>query len=175
MSGTAKWATGCGIIVAILIATAAIVTTVGVRIAKKQLDKLTAEYREMGFTETVRGQKLTLKSEITEPTILMGQLVQFYGDCSTDLAVIAQVAEIHGTVKGRLYFKGQVLRIMSTARIEGGADILAQSFVNDGTIDGNIIQKNHAGAPLRQTDLSPAAKPDKEPGERHDAGQNSNN
>jgi hypothetical protein len=146
MSGLAKCATGCGIAVLVLIVIAAVLTVAGMRIAKKQLDNLTADYRKIGFSETVRGQKLSLKSDITEPTILLGQLVQVYGSCSTNLAVIAQVAEIHGTVSGRLHFKGQILRIMSTARIEGGAEIIAQSFANDGVIEGEIIRKNHAAA-----------------------------
>jgi cytoskeletal protein CcmA (bactofilin family) len=94
----------------------------------------------MGFDETVQGQKLTVRNDITKPTLLLGQLVQVYGNCSTSLAVVAQVAEIHGNIEGTLHFKGQVLRVMPTSTIKNGADVIAQSFVNEGKIEGEISQ-----------------------------------
>ncbi len=148
LPGAAKLGIGCGITALILAAALTVAIVAGVRIARKQLASLTAEYREMGFDETVRGQKLTVRKEITEKTLLLGQLVQVYGDCSTDLAIVAQVAEVHGSIDGKLFFKGQVLRVMPTASIKDGADIVAQSFVNEGNIEGEISERTQQSSGL---------------------------
>lgn len=136
----AKLGIGCGILALILAVGVAVAAIAGVKIAKGHLDKLTSEYREMGFDKTMQGQKLTVRKDIFEQTILLGQLVQVYGNCSTNLAIIAQVAELHGNVDGKLHFKGQVLRVMPTATVKNGADIAAQSFVNEGKIEGEITE-----------------------------------
>ena len=159
----AKVGIGCGAAILIAIALIVITAIVGVKVAKKQIEKMTAEYREMGFTETMQGQKLTIRGDISEQTLLLGQLVQFYGNCSTNLAIMAQVAEVHGTIEGKLHFKGQVLRITPSGRIRNGADIVAQSFVNDGTIEGEITQKTQMSVQSGEARSGPSLEPDNQP------------
>lgn len=141
MSGIAKCGLGCAIVLLIGVIALSIGVIATVRLGRKYIESLTAEYRDMGFTETIRGQKLTVRQDMDKPTILLGQMVEVYGSSSTNLAVVAQVAEIHGNIDGKLYFKGQVLRIMPEAHIRNGADITAQSFTNDGTVEGDLVQQ----------------------------------
>ena len=142
MSTGAKWGLGIGIGCLGLILVLGIAGFVGMRFLKGKLDGMTADLKTHGFDKTIKGQILEVRDPIAEPTIYMGQVVKVYADCSTNLAIVAQVGEIFGRVEGKLYFRGQVLTIQPKAEIMGGLDATAQVVKNLGRVSGEITGKH---------------------------------
>jgi hypothetical protein len=139
MSTGAKWGLGCGIGCLTLILIAAIAGFAGYRFIMGKVDAMTRELQQQGFAKVVKGQALVIKDEITEPTLYIGQAVKILGDCKTNLAIIAQVGEIHGRVDGKAYFRGQVLTIQPKAELCNGLDVMAQVIQKYGKIVGGIM------------------------------------
>ena len=71
------------------------------RFVKGKIDETASELKQLGFENVVKGQALEITDKITKPTLYMGQVVKIMADCSTDLAVMAQICEIHGKVDGK--------------------------------------------------------------------------
>jgi len=138
MSTGAKWGVGCGIGCLTLVVIIGVASFFIYRFAMGKLDEMTQEMTELGFENVVTQQVIEVTTEITEPTLYLGQVVKILADCSTNLAVIAQIAEIHGKVEGKVYFRGQVLTIQPNGELMNGLDVLAQGVQNLGTINGEI-------------------------------------
>jgi hypothetical protein len=138
MSTGAKWGVGCGIGCLTIVIILAIAGFIGYKFAKGKLDEMQVELKQHGFETVIQGQNMELRDDITEPAIYMGQIVKIMGDCHTDLAIMAQLAEIHGTVSGDVYFRGQVLTIQPNAIITGNLDLKAQAVQKYGTVQGEI-------------------------------------
>ncbi len=141
MSTGAKWGLGCGIgcLTVIIIISIGIFMTV--RFVKGKIDETASELKQLGFENIVKGQVLEITDKITEPTLYIGQVVKIMTDCDTDLAVIAQVCEIHGKVDGKVYFRGQTLIIQPYSELKNGLDIMAQALQKYGKIEGEITGK----------------------------------
>jgi len=138
LSTGAKWGVGCGVgclVVVVLLAAAGIF---GFRVVKGKIDEVASELQTKGFENTVRGQSLEITDAITEPTLYMGQIVKIMSDCTTDLAIMAQIGEIHGRVEGKTYFRGQMLTVQPQAVLRKGLDVKAQTILQYGTVDGPI-------------------------------------
>jgi hypothetical protein len=95
------------------------------------------EFRALGFENVVRGQALEIKDRIDTPTLYQASGVRIYGTCTTNLAIVARVAEIHGRVEGKLYFRGQKLVIMPNAEVVNGLDAWGAVFPH-GKIGGPV-------------------------------------
>lgn len=141
MSTGAKWGLGCGIGCLAIIIILAIAGFVGFKLVKEKIDETTVELQELGFVNVVTGQALEITDEITRPTLYKAQMVKILADCNTDLAVMAQICEIHGKVDGKVYFRGQVLIIQPQAELRNGLDVLAQVIQKFGTVKGEITGK----------------------------------
>jgi hypothetical protein len=144
MSTGAKWGIGCGIGCLTLIIIIAIAAFIGFRYVKGKVESITQELKQIGFEKEVKGQMLEVRDDITEPTIYIGQGVKILGNCKTDLAIIAQMAEIHGKVDGKVYFRGQVLVIQPKAELLNGLDVTAQVIQKHGKVNGKITGKYQA-------------------------------
>jgi heme/copper-type cytochrome/quinol oxidase subunit 4 len=105
---------------------------------KAEEDKFIQGLRARGFSNTLKGQSLSIEKTITEPTIFEAQTFKLLGDSTSDLYVKAQTCEIFGTVGGNLIFRGQVLTIHPKAVIKGNLDANAQVLKRHGKIMGNI-------------------------------------
>lgn len=138
MSTGAKWGIGCGCGCLVLVILIAVGVFVGVRFATAKVAQMTQELKLHGFDKEVKGQVIEVKDPITEPTLYAGQMVKILGSCSTNIAILAQVAEIHGTVEGKVYFRGQILTIQPNAVLMNGLDVTAQVIQKYGTINGDI-------------------------------------
>ena len=138
MSKGAKWGLGCGVGCLVIVVLVVIAAVIGVKFAMSKLEDMTSELEQYGFEETVKGQAIEVTDEITEPAIYLGQTVKILGDCKTDLAIVAQMAEIHGTVEGKVYFRGQMLTIQPQARLLNGLDVMAQVIQKYGEVQGEI-------------------------------------
>ena len=143
-STAAKWGIGCGIGCLTLIVLIGIGGFFGWRFAKGKLDEMTEELKPLGFEKVVTKQAIEIKDEITEPTIYRGQMVKILGNCTVDLAIIAQMAEIHGKVDGKVYFRGQILTVQPKAELLGGLDVMAQAVQQYGKVTGEITGKYQA-------------------------------
>jgi hypothetical protein len=105
------------------------------------LDDMTQEFSQLGFEHVVKAQTIEVQEDIHEKTLYMGQVVKIFGNCSTDLAIMAQMGEIYGNVGGKVYFRGQVLVIQPGAVITNGVDVMAQAVKNYGKVEGGITGK----------------------------------
>ncbi len=139
LSKGAKWGIGCGVGCLTFIVILAIAGFIGFKVVKAKIDKVEAELKSHGFEHVVKGQMLEISDNITKPELYMGQIVKIMGDCSTNLAVMSQLCEIHGKINGDFYFRGQLLTIQPNAVIEGNLDIKAQALQNYGKVNGEII------------------------------------
>jgi hypothetical protein len=134
----AKWGIGCGIGCLVVILLIAAVGFAGYFVVKRLIEDTKQELVGYGFDNVVMRQMVETSDPIVEPTLFIGQAVKLLGPSSTDVAVMAQAAEIHGRIDGKLYFRGQVLTIQPNAVITGGLDVKAQAIQNYGTIEGDI-------------------------------------
>lgn len=131
---------GSGCLLVVLLAVVAIIA--GTVYVKKTISKYETELKGYGFETVTQAQVLNVTEPITEPILFKGQSVRIMSDCSTNMAVLAQVCELHGRVEGRLYFRGQVLTVHPGAEILGGVDAQAQVLQNNGKIEGGITGKH---------------------------------
>ncbi len=141
MGTGAKWAIGCGsgCLTMILIAIALIIA--GTVFVKKTITKYETELKGFGFETVVSGQTLDITEPITTPQLFKGQMVRILTDSETDVAVLAQVCEVQGTIQGKLYFRGQILTLQPGSKVLGGIDIQAQVLQNQGDVSGEITGK----------------------------------
>ncbi len=141
LSTGAKWGIGIGIGCLVLLLLIAAVGVIGYTFVKGKLQGFTTELKAHGFEKTIKGQVIEVKDPITEPAIYLGQVVKILGDCQTNLAIVAQMAEIHGRVQGKVYFRGQVLVIEPKAELLNGLDATAQVVQKLGKIQGETTGK----------------------------------
>ena len=144
MSTGAKVGIACGIGCLVIIIGIIIASFLGYRFFMGKVDEMTAEFKEIGFETEVKGQAIEVTEEINEPTIFIGQSVIIIGDCKTDMAIIAQMADIYGKVEGKVYFRGQMISIQRGAELLNGLDVKAQVVTNYGKIDGEITGEYQA-------------------------------
>ncbi|MEA3305355.1 MAG: hypothetical protein U9R52_00915 [Candidatus Omnitrophota bacterium] len=138
MSTGAKWGLGCGIGCLTIIIIISIGIFMAVRFVKDKIDETASELTQLGFETVVKKQMIEVRADIIEPTLYIGQSVKIMGDCSTNLAVMAQICEIHGKIDGKVYFRGQMLIIQPKAELKNGLNIMAQLLQKYGKIEGEI-------------------------------------
>jgi hypothetical protein len=138
MSTGGKWGVGCGVGCLTIIIIIAVVGFIGYKFVTGKMDDMTQDMSQLGFENTVKMQMIEVKDEITEPTLYIGQMVNIFGNCTTNLAIFAQMAEIHGRVDGKVYFRGQMLTIQPGAELRNGLDATAQIIYKNGKVDGEI-------------------------------------
>ena len=141
MGTGAKVAIGCGSGCLVLVLLAVIGIIVSTVMVKKMVAKYEEELKGYGFEKVTSGQLIDVSDQVDEPILYKGQVVRVMGDCSTNMAILAQTCEIFGRVDGKLYFRGQVLTVHPGAEIMGGVDAQAQVLVNNGKIEGGIEGK----------------------------------
>lgn len=134
----AKVGIGCGIGCLVVVILLAVGGFIVFKKVKSKIGQVKSELIELGFENVVRGQMLEVRDPITEHTLYMGQVVKIMSDSTGDVAVMAQSCEVHGKIKGKLYFRGQVLVVQPQAEIADGLDVIAQMIQNYGKIEGGI-------------------------------------
>jgi hypothetical protein len=138
MGTGAKVGIGCGVGCLVFIIAAVILGIWGFKFGMKKVEEMTEEFRDMGFENVQQGQIIEVSEPVTEKKLYVAQMVKIMGDCSEDIAILAQACEIHGTMKGKVYFKGQVLTIQPKAVLKGGLHADAQVVQKYGIIEGEI-------------------------------------
>ncbi len=154
LSTGTKWAIGCGSGCLTLIVIAIVLGITGTVVVKKIITKYETELKGLGFETVISGQSVDVTDPVTEPKLFKGQMVRILADSSTDVAVLAQVCEVHGTIHGKLYFRGQVLTIRPGASITDGVDLQAQILQNHGNISGEITGKYQSASAIPEAVLS---------------------
>ena len=138
MSTGAKWGLGCGVGCLVIVILVAVGGFVGYRVIKGKIAGTVTELKNLGFAKVETGPQFVVTTDITEPTLYVAQMVKITGNCTTNLAIVAQMAEIHGRVDGKVYFRGQILVVQPNAELRGGLDVQAQVIQKFGRIDGAI-------------------------------------
>jgi hypothetical protein len=137
-SKTKKWVLGCGIGCLVVLVLFILVIAIGVKYGKKLINEMSDEFEKQGFVKVV-SQNIEVNEDVTERTVYVGQIVKIIGDCSDDIAIIAQMAQIHGKVTGTLYFRGQLLTIEPGGHLQGDLDVKCQVVTIYGKVDGQIL------------------------------------
>ena len=138
-SNTWKWILGgCGCGCLVVIALITIISVVSVKYVKAKIEEYKKEFVEQGYHE-IKSHIVQVTDEVDEKTLFIGQVVKIIADCNDDIAIIAQVGEIHSTINGKVSFRGQVLTIQPNAHIKGDIDVKAQAVQIFGTVDGEIL------------------------------------
>ena len=132
------WLWGCGGGCLVVILVVAALSLWGYFFVKGKLNEMTAELEQMGFERRATAQAVDVRGNIEGRPMYVGQIVKVFSDAPGDVAIVAQVAEIHGKINGTLYFRGQVLTIMAKAEITGDVNVKAQVIRNLGKIGGNV-------------------------------------
>ena len=147
---------GCGTVFLLGIVGLGVAGFLGYRWASNQVEQFTSEFEEKGY-EQVMGQLVEETDPIDSSRVYVAQMVIIRDEVNADLAIMAQSAEIHGTVAGDIDFMGQVLTIKPGAVVKG--DIrskAAQQISVQGSVEGTVTgsyqileraDKNNAGRP----------------------------
>jgi len=133
-----KWALGCGIGCAVIIVLVIGGSIGGYFYVKGKLKAVTSEFTKLGFQAKEMAQIIDERDPISKKTLYIGQVVKIFSDSSTDIAIVAQTAEIHGKINGNVYFRGQVLTILPKGEVTGDVDVWAQVVKNQGKIGGQV-------------------------------------
>lgn len=107
------------------------------RALRGRYPSLTERLRHQGY-EVVQGQFLDIADPVAVRTVFGGQHVQIRAGSRRGIAILAQTAEIHGTVEGNVYFCGQEITIAAGAEIKHHLHVVADRVVNKGRVDGEI-------------------------------------
>ncbi len=154
MGTGAKWAIGCGSGCLTLIVIVIAITIAGAVFVKKAIAKYETELKALGFETVVSGQAVDVTEPITTPQLFKGQMVRILADSDTDVAVLAQLCEIHGVIRGKLFFRGQMLTLKPGSKVLGGIDVQAQMLQNQGEISGEMTGKYQLiSAPTETTEI----------------------
>jgi len=137
----AKVAIGCGSGCLVLVLIAVVTVFAGALYVKKTISRYENELKGYGFEAVTQAQVLNISDPVDEPVLFKAQSVQIMSDCSTNMAVLAQMCELYGTIEGKLYFRGQMLVVHPGAEILGGLDVQAQLLQNNGKIEGGVAGK----------------------------------
>jgi len=133
-----KWILGgCGCGCLIIVIALSIASYMGVKFVKAKIDQYRQEFTSQGFAE-VKSQIINVREEVYEKKLFLGQVVKIAADCHTDIAIVAQSAEVFSNIDGTLYFRGQMLVIQPNAKISGNIDVKAQVVQIFGEVDGEI-------------------------------------
>ncbi len=154
MGTGAKVAIGCGSGCLVVVLLIVVVIVAGAFYVKNIITKYEVDLKSHGFETVVQEQMLDVVDPVSELILFKGQIVRIMANCSTNMAVLAQACEIHGTIEGKLYFRGQMLTIHPGAELLGGADVQAQVLLNNGKIEGEMTGKYQLSEP--QTHSSPS-------------------
>ncbi|MBN1671618.1 MAG: hypothetical protein JXR37_11320 [Kiritimatiellae bacterium] len=153
MSTGAKIGLGCGIGCFVVILVLVIAVFTFSFIVRKKGEQYLEELRRVGFEKEVvvplGGPPLEVRADITQSTLYGAQIVKIMGNSTTNIGIVAQMAELHGTIEGKVYFRGQMLTVQPTAALRNGLDIKALVFLNQGKIEGEITG-NYPGMPPPQ-------------------------
>jgi hypothetical protein len=133
-----QWVFGCGIGCLVVLVLFILVIAMGVKYGRKWINEMSEEFEKQGFVKVV-SQSIEVNDDVTERTVYVGQIVKIIGNCNDDIAIIAQMAQIHGRVAGTLYFRGQLLTIEPGAHLQGDLDVKCQVVTIYGKVDGQIL------------------------------------
>lgn len=145
-----KWLAGCGCGCLVIIIIIVGASMYGVKIAKQKIEQMSQEFVDQGYTKVVK-HVIEVNEDVTEKTVYLGQIVKIMADCHDDIAIIAQVAEIYGTVNGKVSFRGQVLNVQPNAVVNGNIDVTCQVVQIYGDVQGEITGKYQQIVDQRKT------------------------
>jgi len=138
MSNGTKVLIGCGCGCFGFIALIVVACICGWLYVKGLVDKEVAALEEKGFKNRGFQQMTVERKPVPDKTMFVGQIVKISGGAEGDLGIISQIAVIEGEVKGKIYFRGQILNIMPDAVVHGGVDMKGQVINVQGTVNGEI-------------------------------------
>ncbi len=117
-------------------------TTFYEEMGRRSQPDLSQYFKTLGFETVVNGGAIEIKDRVEVPTLYQGSGVRLYGTCTTNLAIVARLAEIRGRVEGKLYFRGWKLVIMPNAEVVGGIDANCGTVYRLGKVSGPITGRH---------------------------------
>ena len=129
---------GCGTVLLLGIISIVVVGVLGYRWAAQKADEFATKYEEKGY-QRYSGQMFDETQPIDSSRVYTAQLVIIRERVEADIAIMAQSAEIHGTVNGDVDFLGQLLVIKSDAVVTGDIRVeMGQVIQIEGTVEGEV-------------------------------------
>ena len=129
---------GCGVVAMLLLVLGGVGVYFGVRVFSQEMNDFVEPFEQKGYRR-VTAQVHVEEKAVEESTVYVLQVLRLEDGANADIAIMAQVAEIHGTVDGDIDFFGQVLEIKPGAVVKGnirakGAQVIKVS----GTVEGKV-------------------------------------
>jgi len=138
MSATTKWLLGCGCGCGGLVVLFIAACIGGWMYGMSYVNGIVEELESKGFNKVRMQQVVVVGEPAKDKDLYVGQVVKITNGAEGDLAIVAQIAEISGKVNGKVYFRGQILKVMPGAEITNGLDVKAQIINDRGSIKGDI-------------------------------------
>lgn len=137
-AGIFRWLIRIALILSVLAVLLGVGAWAGFRYFEGKAQGFVAEFEAQGYSK-VEGKRVFTKEEIPEKRVYLAEFCRIGAGSSSDLAIVGQIAEVHGTVNGDLSFWGQTLLIKEDAVITGNLNApWCQLIILDGRVDGNI-------------------------------------
>jgi hypothetical protein len=138
MSGFTKTLLGCGCLAVLGVLVCAGLIGGGAWYAYNTANRFVQGFESQGY-ERVTAQQFTESAPVTSKKAYLVQQLIIRDGSRDDLAIAAQIAELHGTFDGDIDFLGQMLQITSDAVVKGDIRVEgAQMIKVDGTVEGEI-------------------------------------
>jgi hypothetical protein len=135
-------ATGCGVVVLIVILLCGIGGFAGYRWVTEKVATYEKEFVAKGMTAAPAAQALTITKPPTKPTYYKAQVVSFNltEPVTVEIGVVAQVIEVvQGEFAENVYFRGQVVTLNPSAKFAKEVNVECQVVDDRGaTIAGGL-------------------------------------
>jgi len=129
---------GCGVVALLLLVLGGVGVYFGARAFSQSMNEFVEPFEEKGYRR-VTAQVHTEKKTVEESTVYVLQVLTLEDGAKADIAIMAQKAEIHGTVDGDIDFVGQELVIKPGAIVKGDIRArVAQIVKVFGTVEGQV-------------------------------------
>jgi hypothetical protein len=127
----------------------------------ERIDEFAGRFEQRGY-QRVTGQVVDVRSDVRQPTVYTVQVLTLHANTEHSIAILAQAAEIRGTINGDLHFLGQMLTLHPEAVVKGNVYLeMVQHFEHKGKVEGEVVQGRAPDVPE-----APADRPAEQPADR---------
>ncbi|MEM9445806.1 MAG: hypothetical protein AAGA18_10695 [Verrucomicrobiota bacterium] len=139
--GLGKVVTGCGIgcLGIVIIITIAILG--GGWLLVDKVRSIENEFVEMGMVKQDLDDFLgaiEVEDPVDEPTYYVAQLVSVSNGSTKPIGFLSQYVVLEGEFKEKVYFRGQIIKILPGTKLHQGLDVLCQVIIQQGEVAGEI-------------------------------------
>ena len=129
---------GCGCLTVLGMLVCGGIAGVGAWYGIQMAGDFTEPFEAQGY-ERIDGQQVTETARVESPRLYVAQQLAIQQGSTADLAILCQMAELHGTFEGDIDFMGQMLQVKPDAVVRGDIRIKnGQMITVEGVVEGEI-------------------------------------